>query len=764
MSRFLSGNSSFLMAAILFLNSGCELFRGKPSVKVKASEIKEAATEVNFLNSLSTLSDYSRLQRDDLGLNFVKYSHFFLEPNDPIYFQNTSKYPFHLPFMSENIPTLKNLQSVEYESLLGLAAGTKTITAGAVYWAQDKAMPEFQNVPGTLGVALYFQGKLNLDEAERIVNKLKLSVPFAENRIVLLFDKITDFTSNKLPLLNQKKIVSNRLATFLNQGLTARTYNPAKSYGFLRIATPKDMEETNYTSKDILVLDEVPLDLSPVSGILTNVPQAPHSHVIFRSVNQKIPNAFIPGIIQKPEVIKNLGKLVEFEARENGEFSIKGADDLGGEAELNKLADAYFLERIPKLPPLRFDFSQKDLKSILDAGISKEDMKFFGAKATNFAMLDNAIRSDASVAQFRKPFDGGLMAPFSLYLAHIKQPLTDKICKKAAEKCVEEFPSGCDVGLSLCTSQASEKKSIQDLANAMFNSNNRLEIIKNGAKRKSDLAFVRQVIRRAPLPTAVEAQLKAALQKSFSPTTRVRFRSSTNAEDLAGLNGAGLYISKSACLADEGAATTAKSACMTPLEETRTKQNIEILKGKNDPELAIQIKNLEEKLTDKDELKDAVRSVYSSIWTEKAYLNRDFYGLNHNEVFMGNLIAPSFTDENANGVLVLTAKDDGNFVASFVAQRDDVSVTNPEIPGALPEEWFVESNADGVVTGAKTIRNSTFGAGPVLTEEQVKSLMKQLVLTQTRMLKEHGESAKRLDIEFIIDGNGIPLVKQARPL
>ncbi len=750
-----------LMVPIVSLFSGCFLFKKENTVSKPTDTSTPPPASVPFLNQLKTVGDYSSLQfTDDVGLNHVKYSFFFSEAEPKVFFQNTTAFNFHMQFFKEHVPIMAGVTNETYETFLRPGPQRK-ILGGAIYWAPDKALEDFGRVPGTLGVTLYFS--IDFNDIETIVNKIKEAAPFAEGRVAFLFDKSTDFVKNKRPLA-EKKIASSLLNTFINQGLTPRSYHIARSYGFLRKVTPQDMEDSNYTSKDILILDELPLDLAPTSGILSNIPQPPHSHVIFRSINQNIPNAFLPGVLERPEVKKYLGKLVEYETKANGEVSIKGADELGGEQALNQLAETYFASRKPNLPPLRFDLNVTALRSIKADGITKDDMAKYGAKATNFAFLDSALRANPETAPLRKPFDGGMMSPLAFYSTHISQPLTDKICAKALEKCEPESPGNCSEGAGLCKDLAKSGKPISDLGKAMFNAQTRIDLLSNAARRKGNLEFMRQTIRRAPLPSSVETAIMTAVKSNFPPTTRVRFRSSTNAEDLAGLTGAGLYVSKSICIADEGSSSAGKSACMTPLEETRIKKKIEILTAKNDPNLAKQIAELQEDLVDKDELKDAVRTVYASIWGEKAYLNRDFFELNHHEVFMGGLIHPSFTDETANGVAILTALEGGKFSISIVAQREDVSVTNPEIPGALPEEWIVETAQDGSIVQAQTVRNSTFGTGPVLTQDWVKSLAKQMVLTQVKMAQVHGDAAKRLDIEFIIDPNQLPLIKQARPL
>ena len=120
-----------------------------------------------------------------------------------------------------------------------------------------------------------------------------------------------------------------------------------------------------------------------------------------------------------------------------------------------------------------------------------------------------------------------------------------------------------------------------------------------------------------------------------------RFRSSTNAEDMEGFNGAGLYDSKSAILGDA------------------------------------------EKTVEK-----AILDVWSSFWNFRAFQERDLFGINHESCAMGVLVHRSFPDEKANGVLVTKNmyrdKYDG---VTVNVQLGEESVVKPE-SGMTCDEFY----------------------------------------------------------------------------
>ena len=126
----------------------------------------------------------------------------------------------------------------------------------------------------------------------------------------------------------------------------------------------------------------------------------------------------------------------------------------------------------------------------------------------------------------------------------------------------------------------------------------------DAGERDRQLAALREAMQVAPVDAQFEAALLDKLATDY-PGIRMRFRSSTNAEDLDGFTGAGLYTSRSG----------------DPDDPTR-------------PVL------------------DAVRAVWASIWNFRAFEERTYRSIDHTAVGMARLLANSDSSIRPSGDIV----------------------------------------------------------------------------------------------------------------
>jgi hypothetical protein len=231
---------------------------------------------------------------------------------------------------------------------------------------------------------------------------------------------------------------------------------------------------------------------------------------------------------------------------------------------------------------------------------------------------------------------------------------------------------------------------------------------------------------------------------------RMKLRSSTNSEDLPNFNGAGLYDSEAYKPTKDG-------------KEKSTEKKIE-------------------------SLKKALRVVWASIWSLRAFDERSYFQIPHAEVKMAMQVNPTFGVEFVDGVVVTkNIAGDSSYPGAAVyieCQRGDkFNATKPEA-GTWPTKMLVQydesqpqnSAAYKVITLQKSNiadDGTTILAGEnpndMMTEAEAKDLAAQVLKAQNHFKPLLGKDKTdfALDLEFKIDsqdtGQRQVYLKQARP-
>jgi Pyruvate phosphate dikinase, AMP/ATP-binding domain len=227
----------------------------------------------------------------------------------------------------------------------------------------------------------------------------------------------------------------------------------------------------------------------------------------------------------------------------------------------------------------------------------------------------------------------------------------------------------------------------------------------------AQLADFRDAIKGSPMPEWMYEDL-TKLQKSFPVGTGIRCRSSTNNEDLPSFSGAGLYDSHT-------------------------------------------------QYPEEGHLSKCIKQVYASVWNLRAYLERDFYRIDHLATAMGVLVYPHFVGESANGVAVtgdpVYGTDDAMYVNSQVGAD---LVTNPQLK-STPEELLIYADGESAVV---THSNRVEPGETVLTKPQIALMKSSLTIIRERFAKLYEVPADKkfdMEIEFKIINGGL-VIKQAR--
>ncbi len=452
------------------------------------------------------------------------------------------------------------------------------------------------------------------------------------------------------------------------RGQTLQPLHAAIGYGTLRFRRVGELGGRPLAPTDIAVLDRVPTDLALVSGVITDEFQTPLSHVNILSKNRGTPNMALRGAFEDPELRDLEDTLVRLTVTSQG-YEIESATLTAAQAFWDSLRPTE-----PLVPEL--DLTVTGLVELKQA--NAESASSIGAKAANLAELGTFS------APLRLP-QTPIAIPFSAFNDHLVSHGLDVV--------IEEL---------LADVEASEIDA-DELAARLFE--------------------LRWRIFQAPMDPTLGATLMTTITTDFGAGAQLRFRSSTNAEDLADFSGAGLYTSAGAGV-DEGAVAVAK----------------------------------------------AVKVVWASTWNLAAFVERDFYRVDHRRVRMAVLIHPAFEKELANGVAVTINEFAENRPAYYInSQVGEVSVTNPT-GLAIPEQilyytWYEDPEYE-VITRSSLLTGTDASEGRgVLTEVELAELADALEAIHSHFrVKLGGGAGFAMDVEFKIDSERNLVIKQARPL
>ena len=201
-------------------------------------------------------------------------------------------------------------------------------------------------------------------------------------------------------------------------------------------------------------------------------------------------------------------------------------------------------------------------------------------------------------------------------------------------------------------------------------------------------------------------------------TTNRKYRSSTNNEDLPRFNGAGLYDSKS----------------QKPDED------------------------------EEDGLDKSLKEVYASLWTFRAFTERDFHRIDHLTAAMGILVHPSYKDELVNGVAVSFKPIQGVSGWGYYvnSQVGEDLVTNPEAH-SVPEELLLYNDGSYRIVATS---NQVAPGELLMSSGQIGQLRRHLQEIHNHFKGLYNPAAGEpfaMEIEFKITSENILAIKQARP-
>ena len=513
---------------------------------------------------------------------------------------------------------------------------------------------------GSLGVYLYqFQpmDAYTFGHVARSYEVLAASMPLLDDNLAYY-----PMPRRALPLYHRERVLydGSRINVVLREDILPDVpflpLNVGEGYGFLRLMSLEERPDP----RDVAIYETIPNELSRVAGLITTVPQTPLSHVNLRAVQDGVPNAFIRDALDAGDIDDLIGRYVHYSVTADG-YSIRAATP--------SEVDAHYADSRPSEPqtPER-DLTVTEITPLSD--IEFDDWNAFGVKAANVAVLRTLGFPDGTAPD-------GFAAPFYFYDEFMKHNgFYDDI-----EEMLEDpdFQSDYDT-------------------------------------QEKELKKLRKKIKKGDTPEWIIAAL-TEMHSKYPEGQSLRYRSSTNNEDLPGFSGAGLYDSKT----------------QHPDE------------------------------TEEDGIAKSLKQVYASLWNFRAFTEREFYRVDHLAAAMGVLVHPNYSDELANGVAVSfdpIRMRYGNYYVN--SQLGEDLVTNPDAHSA-PEEILLHQGGEYTVLATS---NQMQRGQLLMSDAQMDQLRRHLELVHDEFAKLYGVEGDEpfaMEIEFKITSDDILSIKQARP-
>ena len=513
---------------------------------------------------------------------------------------------------------------------------------------------------GSLGVYRYQFQPMDVypfDDVARSYEVLAASMPLLDDNLAYY-----PMPGRALPLYHRERALydDSRINVVLREDILPDVpflpLNVGEGYGFLRLMSLEERPDP----RDVVIYETIPNELSRVAGLITTVPQTPLSHVNLRAVQDGVPNAFIRDALDDGDIDDLIGRYVHYSVTAEG-YSIRAATP----AEV----EAYFAaSRPPGTQTPERDLTVTRITDLDDIGF--DDWNAFGVKAANVAVLQTLDFPEGTVPD-------GFGVPFYFYDEFMKH---------------NGFYD--DIETMLADAEFQSDPETQD----------------------EELKALRKKIKKGSTPQWIIDGL-TAMHSTYPDGQSLRYRSSTNNEDLPGFSGAGLYDSKT-----------------------------------QDPEETVEAG-----------IDKSIKAVYGSLWNFRAFTERESHGVDHLATAMGVLVHPNYSEELANGVAVSFDPNHHTYGSYYVnTQLGEALVTNPEAH-SVPEEILL--HRDGTHSVLATSNQVTTGQ-LLMSDAQMDQLRSSLRVIHEKFEDLYAVESNEpfaIEIEFKITSDNILAIKQARP-
>jgi hypothetical protein len=647
------------------------------------SDAGTASGVPNYLSQIGCSSDFNALASVpmDTSLSGARSGKVVLdtEHDNTLYFQNSQRYQLHWDFVLENVPepgvqnAFEQTQYYAPEADRRFMLGAITHYEGPGVWALELAA--YDTATPAMIKKLF----------DAIVAKAFFGPALRFHPTSQSLETVAKKLDASIPVITTSELYG----TMVYQPLVLAT-----AMGQLLFFTSEEIQSGAFVPyNSIVVLDQAPNNISVVAGIISQEFQSPLSHINVLSANRKTPNMGLRNALTDETILALKGKYVRLTV---------GADKHTITEVSFEEAEAYYEAHKPQtaviLPGL--DKSIRGLWNVEDVVPNYKSYTTGAAKRT-------AISS-------KVPAFGGKTVNYSVMAQYAELPIPKAFAIPMYY--YDKFMS--DNGLYDLIDNL--------MADPKFQS--------NATVRMEALRGFRNKIMKGTVDPELQAALKAKLAAEFTGTDgkpfAMRFRTSTNSEDLDAFPCAGCY-------------------------ESHT----------GDPAAGW------------DDVLNAIRLAYSSTWLYRTYEERDYYHVDQKSVGMSLLVHHTFQNETANGVAVTNNPFDSTGVnpAFYINVEYGGDAEVVHLPVGVTTDQFLyfygtPNNPIQPISSSNLIPAGT----SVLTKAQTYALGTALDAIHTLFAPAYGKGLAwyAMDVEFKfapVDSVGNTTstpqlwVKQARP-
>ncbi|MCX6858648.1 MAG: hypothetical protein NTX70_00245 [Verrucomicrobia bacterium] len=637
----------------------------------------------DWKNQIQVPSDVFSTTSDQSQVRWIK---FLILTDDPtrVYFQDGNQQVLHYEFAKARLPRFAGLSRAAFDAI-SLRTNQQQVVLGAILFPPDPKIPEW-------GIQFAGLDAYPTEWVSRYFRAVCHAVDAAPGQRVLYF-----------PTFEQADSAQASGSALVSQGIPLgsvfrwihgdQVYSSGWAVGRLNFIPGTQIaqayNEGQLRPSDILLTDGVPAEIPYVAGIVSLIPATSNSHVALYAGANSLPFAYVADTNLQQRFRQLNGREIVLRAGIRYGYQQVSVADIQG--QLND-STRRLLSDLKSPPPVNLQ-SKATLGSFsaVTTTLMPAHRKHFGGKAVHYGLLRRTIPNNSEPA---------IAFSFDLWESYMDQSIPG---------------------------EGSLRQAISQRLSGFTNFPPDINAL------RIQLAAIRGLITgTAAFSPGLRSAVTNALS-GFDPVRKIRFRSSSNAEDSASFVAAGLYDSFSGCLLDDldGNST---GPCGCDATETQERGVFR-----------------------------AIQKVYASFYNDNAFLERLRHRIDESQVAMAVLVHYSTPDEleMANGVAQVAYQaarwGPAILTGDLVTQLGAVSVTNPD-GGAVPESVRVnDSWADSPSQRCSLVPLGSTVLNFPSDYTQLFGLMQKVHLA-------YGNPGALLDFEYKKVRPGKLLIKQVREL